>query len=291
MTNEIIEGLEKEGLQINATDKRTYQQILSTSANWQVPSNKTERDIWTSLEETLTHKKARTIILQPWLKWAASVAVIAAIAVSLLLISPDTQSYTAQKIQEITLPDGSFVSLDAGSSLTYSETSAGTRKLTLDGKAYFDVVKGEEFLVETENGTIAVLGTSFNINSFGNELIVECFTGKVKVEADNDVFLTAGLSAKGIDRRLNEATEFDLTRSKSWMEGEFYFQNTSLTEVFVEVERQFGVKIQLEIKEKNRSYTGLFNNTDNVEEVLRSICIPMSLVYGKAENDLYIVTD
>lgn len=292
MTIEIIEGLEKEGLQINATDEQVYQQILSTSANWKVPSNKSEHDIWTSLEETLAMPKARTVVLQPWLKWAASVAVITAITASLLFIYPETQSYIAEEIQEISLPDGSSVSLDAGSYLTYSESFFGTRKLTLDGKAFFDVVKGDEFLIETENGTIAVLGTSFNVNTFDNELIVECFTGKVKVDApDNSLYLTPGQSAKVFDGHLGESAEFDVTRSKSWIEGEFYFQNTSLTEVLVEVERQFGVDIKLEIENRDRSYTGLFHNTDDVEEVLRSICVPMDLVFGKAENDLYLVTD
>ncbi len=292
MTLQIIEGLEKQGLQINTADKQAYQQILSTSANWQVPTNKSEQDIWTSLEGTFAMPKARTITLQPWLKWAASVAVITAITASLLFIYPDTQTYIAEEIQEISLPDDSSVALDAGSYLTYSESWSGARKLTLEGKAFFDVVTGEQFLIETENGTIAVIGTSFNVNTFDNELIVECFTGKVKVDAaDNSLFLTPGQSVKVFDGHLGEEAEFDVTRSKSWIDGEFDFQNTSLTEVLVEVERQFGVDIRLEIDNQDRSYTGLFNNTDDVKEVLRSICVPMNLVFGKAGSDLFIVTD
>ncbi len=292
MTAMIIEGLEKEGFQCTARDKQVYQQILDSSENWLVPTNRSESEIWTSLEETLAKPKARTIILKPWLKWAASVAIIAAIAASLILIMPDTQSFKAYEIQEISLPDGSIVSLNAGSSLAYSENFFGARILTLDGKAFFDVVKGDEFLINTANGTIAVLGTSFNVNTFNNELIVECFTGKVKVDVpDKSLFLTPGLSVKASNGHLGEVSEFDVTKSKSWIDGEFYFQNTSLAEVFVEVERQFGVEIKLEIDIKNRTYTGLFNNTDNVVEVLKTICLPMSLVFDKAQNNTYVVTD
>ena len=286
-----MEGLEREGLQKTEIDKAAYRQILEITKNWSVPANRSESEIWTSLVEA-TSKPARTIKLQPWLKWAASVAVIAIIAASLIITQPGVTSYTAYEIQDISLPDGSIVSLNTGSTLTYSESFFGSRNVTLDGKAFFDVTRGDHFLVDTPTGTVAVLGTSFNVNTFNNELSVECFTGQVQVDvADKTLLLTSGLSVKTHEGNLGDLAEFDVTQSKSWMDGEFHFQNTPLSEVFVEVERQFGIQIDLKISTKNRTYTGLFHNTDDVEEVLESICLPMSLAFEKATNMTYVVTD
>ena len=61
--------------------------------------------------------------------------------------------------------------------------------------------------------------------------------------------------------------------------------------MFTEVERQFGVKVELELEDTNRSYTGLFHSNDDVRDVMKSICLPMNLVFGQVEEELFLVTD
>jgi len=71
-------------------------------------------------------------------------------------------------IVETILPDGTSVSLNAGSTLDYpARFTGGMREVTLNGEAYFDVVPdaAQPFIVSNGNVRIKVLGTAFNVNT------------------------------------------------------------------------------------------------------------------------------
>ncbi|WP_439556240.1 FecR family protein [Dyadobacter sp.] len=83
-----------------------------------------------------------------------------------------------------TLPDGSVVTLNRKSSITYpKEFNGGTRQVALSGEAFFDVQpdKSKPFIISVNNVTVRVVGTSFNVkdNAKQTEVIVE--TGLVEV--------------------------------------------------------------------------------------------------------------
>ncbi|MEP7319184.1 MAG: FecR domain-containing protein, partial [Panacibacter sp.] len=74
------------------------------------------------------------------------------------------------------LPDGSNVWLNAGSHISFSENFTGsTREVTLDGEAYFDVVKQPQrpFIVHVSGYDIRVLGTAFNVKSYPDDKTIE----------------------------------------------------------------------------------------------------------------------
>lgn len=86
----------------------------------------------------------------------------------------------------ITLPDGTNVWLNAGSSLSYaSDFGLNNRVVSLSGEAYFNVEKhrGSAFLVNTQDLNIRVLGTEFNVKSYPDEDITETtiISGRVEV--------------------------------------------------------------------------------------------------------------
>jgi transmembrane sensor len=83
-----------------------------------------------------------------------------------------------------TLPDGSIITLNKNSALTYpSKFTSDTRSIALKGEAFFVVVpdKKKPFMVQVNDVTIRVVGTSFNVRSEKGitEVIVE--TGVVQV--------------------------------------------------------------------------------------------------------------
>ena len=292
MINEIMDGLEREGIQIDTNSRSEYKQILIDSGNWTVPQTKTESEIWNSLEERINTSGAKTIGFQPWLKWAASIAIIATLAASLFILNPEVEYYSADNLKELSLPDGSTVLLGANSKMSFSQDLFGDRKVELVGMAYFDVTKGDDFLIETPNGKVSVLGTSFNVNSFANNLRVECFTGKVSVDVKDDkVILTPGLSVSYENGALNEAKPFDTEQGKSWTEGEFFYENVSVSEIFGEIERQYKVTISIEGIDSNRRYSGLFNSSDDLETTLKSVCLPMRLKYELTGDHSYKVIE
>src|SRR5690606_24170677 len=70
------------------------------------------------------------------------------------------------------LSDGTKVWLNADSHLKYPvDFDKDKRVVELEGEAYFEVAKmnGKPFIVKTQNQEVKVLGTHFNINSYGYE--------------------------------------------------------------------------------------------------------------------------
>ena len=80
------------------------------------------------------------------------------------------------KQSRLVLSDRTEVWLNAGSRLVYPTTFEGDkRKVKLQGEAYFHVCKDKTkpFIVETENSSIKVLGTSFNVKAYPDEKFEE----------------------------------------------------------------------------------------------------------------------
>ena len=84
------------------------------------------------------------------------------------------------------LADGTTVWLNGDSKLHYENDFTGsTREVTLEGEAFFDVVKQTErpFIVHTSGIDIKVLGTAFNVKSYPEDKNVETtlYRGSVEV--------------------------------------------------------------------------------------------------------------
>ncbi|MFD2574400.1 FecR family protein [Spirosoma soli] len=93
-------------------------------------------------------------------------------------LSIASRNETVQK----TLPDGSKVWLKRGSRLNYPQTFADeSREVTLTGEAFFEVVPNPSrpFRIRAAETTVQVLGTSFSVRAYENDVRVAVRTGKV----------------------------------------------------------------------------------------------------------------
>lgn len=91
---------------------------------------------------------------------------------------------TIDKPLSDTLSDGSVVVLNKHSAISYPSRFKGdTRTIALQGEAFFKVTPNKEqpFVVQVNDVTIKVLGTSFNVRSEGGETEVIVETGVVQV--------------------------------------------------------------------------------------------------------------
>lgn len=156
----------------------------------------------------------------------------------------------------IALADGSKIWLNADSKVQYPALFTGnTREVYLNGEAFFDIAKNpaKPFIIHLSNGTVRVLGTSFNIKAYDNEPVVETSvsTGKVAFiprlknnrKADT-VFLTP--DSKVVYRLDEEKITTAATISsedKAWTEGRLIFRSMLFDEIAVELERNFGKKV------------------------------------------------
>lgn len=76
----------------------------------------------------------------------------------------------------VTLPDGSRVWINAGSSVSYPMNfNEHQRTVKLDGEAFFDIVtnKKKPFLVETWGVQVKATGTQFNVRAYCDEEFIE----------------------------------------------------------------------------------------------------------------------
>jgi transmembrane sensor len=181
----------------------------------------------------------------------------------------------------ITLADGTKVWLNADTKIQYPGVFTGnTREVYLNGEAFFDVAKNPSspFIIHLANGTVKVLGTSFNVRAYDNEKIIETSvaSGRVafipKYEKTNKKQDTVFLSPDKKVRYLftNEEVIVEPTDSdedRAWIAGKLVFKGMTFEEIALQLERNFGKKIVF-LSDTVRSYrmTGSFQD-NSLEEI------------------------
>jgi ferric-dicitrate binding protein FerR (iron transport regulator) len=147
------------------------------------------------------------------------------------------------------LPDGTKVWLNAESSLRYSTAFTDSeRKVMLTGEAYFEVTKNKEkpFIVESSAGTVKVLGTQFNVNSYGDENVftTTLVEGSVQItKGAAQKILKPGEQAKLKDGEISVA-QVDTREFTSWKEGEFVFRNAPVLVVVKQLQRWYDLNVE-----------------------------------------------
>lgn len=191
--------------------------------------------------------------------------------------------------REVVLPDQSVVTLNAKSSIAFSEANwKKDRTVKLNGEAFFSVEKGEKFEVVTNSGTVSVLGTQFNVKDRDQFYEVICYEGKVKVVGSfNPVQLTAKQAYRELQKQPVQA-EYELADSPSWIARESAFESVPLREVISELERQYGVTVNSRDVDLSQLYTGRFPNTELIT-ALKSITIPFGLTYQVNGKEILLI--
>lgn len=244
---------------------------------------------WEMLEEKILAGKKPKVITMPRRYWITGVAASFILAIgALFLLSQSDQKVIDTATAEsntISLPNGSAVYLNAKSSINYSEkTWEQERLVELEGEAFFEVTRGNRFIVSTDFGSIEVLGTSFNVRVRNQRLEVSCKTGKVRVSSpDNNSsqIITPGLRVVAKAGVVSEPVKVDIDQVGNWRDGEYDFESVLLTEALEELERQFDIELKYDETDpeiKDRVYSGYFSNT-NLNEAIQLICSPMGLAY------------
>lgn len=187
-------------------------------------------------------------------------------------------------IKIITLPDGSTVKMNASTRIEYPEHfAADVRRVKLSGEAFFQVTRdpSHPFIIDTQNASVEVLGTSFNVSAYpqAGVVVVNVETGKVKLTQRSEgkaVIKSAILPAgergwiKVADGEIFQE-EMLATNYSSWITKKIVFQRTPLAEAFVVLENTYHVNIKMENSEIGRiPYTVNFANSklDDIIEVI-----------------------
>lgn len=182
------------------------------------------------------------------------------------------------KQTKVELGDGTAIWVNSGSKLTYpSHFSASKRELTLEGEAFFEVSHNAQrpFVVHVKGLNVQVLGTAFNINSFGPAVQTALVRGKVGLEAGNQSILLMPGELGSYTRTGGtlSKTEADLKLYTAWKDGEIYFDNSSLAEIAFRLEREYNLHFNFEDAAlKNLHFMVDMPKTgDDIQQVLKNI--------------------
>ncbi|RDC55153.1 FecR family protein [Pedobacter chinensis] len=178
---------------------------------------------------------------------------------------------------QVSLPDGTKVWLNAATTLKYPYAFAkNERAVELSGEAYFEVSKDHTrpFRVKTDEQTVEVLGTHFNINAYKNETAVKTtlLEGAVKVSnALGSVNLHPGEQS-----RLNSSTaklivdqQIDIDKEMAWKNNVFSFDNDDLQTIMRQISRWYDVDVVYEGKITSEKYVGEIPRSSNLAEVFK----------------------
>jgi len=221
-----------------------------------------------------------------WMRVAASVIIIVGLGLLAYWISGDrTKEMTvvAQKtVLNDTLPDGSVVTVNKGSSIFYpSKFKGDTRKVSLKGEAFFNVTpnKNKPFIISVNDVQITVVGTSFNVKTSNGKTEVVVETGLVKVTR----------AGKTVELRANEETLIEekdsvLTKEKVsdqlykyYRTKEFVCDDTPLWKLVEVINEAYNSHVVIDNPAlKNMSITTTFNN-ESLDQVLNVVSLTLNI--------------
>ncbi|NTE04574.1 FecR family protein [Agrobacterium tumefaciens] len=212
----------------------------------------------------------------------------------------------------INLADGSVVTLQPGSSLSYYEPfDSRSRSISMKGEATFKVAKDKHhpFIVSAKGFTTTALGTKFTINTNKKDRVtVNLIEGKVVVKTTSksgmemkDVYLVPGKQLT-INTRRKEQVVNDFNKMqqddelkqhlKAPVSESMVFNEAPLNQVFDRLAKRYGVTISYEgmndISLQKLYFTGTFNGTDKLEVVLPTICNMNDLTFKRTAKNIII---
>jgi transmembrane sensor len=258
-------------------------------------------------------KRTRVFTLRKWL--AAAVVLGLIVSVYFLIPSLNHPGKNSLAINEVTtkpgtkihllLPDGSKVWLNSESRLEYKgKFNDSIREVTLEGEAFFDVVKDKKhpFIVHTSDIDVRVLGTAFNVKSYPKESSIEAtlIRGLIEVINKKDpgspkiilhpydklVFNKEGGNRKFLQQEPDAEDPLhkpfsvaSLPRDvadtamveTSWIYNKLLFDGETLRENAAKIERWYNVKIHFKDDKAGNTPIRYPLSNETIEEALKAL--------------------
>lgn len=202
------------------------------------------------------------------------------------------------KRSSLILSDGTKIWVNSGTRIIYPATFlSNKREIYVDGEIFLEVVKNEKspFIVKTDILEINVLGTSFNVSAYKNDL-------------DQSIVLTSGMvsvkeksAKKGIKIKPNQKYTLNKEDQKChlqevnvfdhicWKYGFQVFRNERLSNVLKKIERYYNISLSYDSSLTDKTtLSGKLDMKENIEEIFRILSITAPIDYTIKENEIKI---
>lgn len=239
----------------------------------------------------------RRLPVRTMLRIAASILLASTIGIAIYLNQTAidwTTIAATDSIKEYKLPDGSVVTLNKGANLSYAQNVTDQRLLKLEGEAFFDVVRDENrpFIITSGNAQVKVLGTSFNVSSFEDQVEVSVRTGRVlladKDNEKNGVILEKDQAAY-LSNLTQEITSVELDRNYlAWKTGIFTFSNTPVKEALQSLANYHIVNLNFDDNVSDKcSITSTFNRS-NWKDIVQEFSLLYALEFIEKADTIVV---
>ncbi|MGV8137172.1 MAG: FecR family protein [Mangrovibacterium sp.] len=272
----------------NLLQDKDGQQELSRwlEKEWQHSKSETVALRFEQIRSRIKSRSARPDRIRQFVKSLSRVAAFLFIPVLIAAVyfysnrvsSSELLTLSTQKGEQtsVVLPDGSKVWLNVDTKLSYPVGyGVQSRRLILEGEAYFEVAKNKELPFEVSSGGIVTkaTGTTFIVSSYptSSEVRSSLVEGTVEIRCNGDVkVLKPGQQV--IYRKESPAVivqSFDIADELGWKNEQLVFRLMPFEHVLSELEKWYDIEFEYNPTWfKSETFTAKFNRFESLEQVL-----------------------
>ncbi|TKG94950.1 FecR family protein [Puteibacter caeruleilacunae] len=276
--------------------EKNREEYLAYKRIWEEAGNKTVYDKFDTksafnrvVEKSIANNN-RIRIKRQWLAFSVGVAASLLILIGITAVI-DFNSSSVEQVEvvaplgeraNITLPDGSHIWLNSGSTLRYKTNfGKGNRDVLLIGEAFFKVEKSvTPFIVEANHKLkVKVYGTRFNVMAYPQELSIETTLeeGSVSLTSTEnkgvEEFIEPGeMAIYRVGDRSLTVEKTDPKMYSDWIKGRLVLRDESLIRLARRLERRFNIEIKMDesLKDEDFHLRATFID-ESLDEILSAI--------------------
>jgi ferric-dicitrate binding protein FerR (iron transport regulator) len=245
-------------------------------------------------------------------KIGAAVLVIACATVLTNLFNPSVNEESSSEMpvvfetregenRNIELADGTIIRMNSNSEiLVRSDYLKGTREIQLTGEAYFEVKNNPEqpFIIYTEQSSVEVLGTSFNVRSVKEQgnVQIAVLEGKVAFRSHNNGANSENLSVQlsqnqyaflDLSRHSMDVDDLAVNNYLAWKDGRFMFNSLTLEQVCLQLNRIYSVECRFSSSNISSTLLTASFSAESLEKTLSVISLTLGLTYEVQQDKIY----
>ncbi|PQA89602.1 FecR family protein [Hyphococcus luteus] len=252
------------------------------------------------LDEALDRKRGLAVLIADWLRKPALavtlalgvIATVSVISYTALFAPPSTSAQVATsdyatglgEIRDVTLEDGTVITLGAKSEVTTDFTATARRVTLLEGEAFFEVTKdpGRPFFVAAQDTLVRVVGTKFDVKRSAEIVHVSVLEGVVEVMKPDNIermidsgevadigkqVLIAGERVSSARRvALPEVRQVEQAPPGAWREGRLAYEDASLAEIVADLNRYYDKPVRIASSDVGDLRSTLAFQTSDVDQ-------------------------
>lgn len=240
------------------------------------------------------------------LRFVASMAAAASLAVGVtyfIMSDKEEENIMVQRFEapeghrtEAVLSDGTMICLNSGSRLEILSSGKNERRVRLDGEAYLNVAHNEDrpFILETSEMEVKVLGTSFDVSTYGNVHSVVLVEGSVEVNnaVSSEKTVIEPDQMYVFDRSTGQSgvKYVDALSMVTWKDGYLNLQNMTVEELFSRLEHYYGVRIICSDDSKDTfTMSGKLILESRIDTVMDNLATLLDMKYSRLSEDMITV--